>query len=190
MRHTRSYANIKCAIYKETNSCKLLNARPVEMRASFHIISFTVIPHWWLALALNVHQSTTKLSLQQMETRSLKEIVDGFQPSKFSPSGMAQNCHWQTIVGTGALKAKFFGPPERTFQVTTERFHTFDGDFFDVEYTEGFDAPEADRSVIILHGLESTTKGSLVTSYTKSFLNKGFSCCLVSFRSCNGEENL
>lgn len=124
------------------------------------------------------------------ESVRLREIVNEFRPSKFTPSGFAQNCHWQTIIGTGALKARFFGPPQRTFEVTTERFNTLDGDFFDVEYTEGFDAPDAVRSVIILHGLESTTKGSLVTSYTQSFLKKGFSCCLVSFRSCNGEENL
>lgn len=149
-----------------------------------------VITFLGLSLSLQVYPQTMESTSHPTLSHKLKEIVHTFRPSKFTPSGVARNCHWQTIVGTGALKAKLFGPPERNFKVTTERFNTFDGDFFDVEYTEGFDAANSDRSVIILHGLESTTKGSLVTSYAKSFLSKGFSCCLVSFRSCNGEENL
>ena len=105
---------------------------------------------------------------------------------------MSRNCHFQTIVGSGALGTKIFGPPTRDFNVTLERINTLDGDFFDVEYTDRFDKPTSvddDKSVIILHGLESNTKGTLVTNFTKAFLNKGFSCCLVSFRGCNGEDN-
>lgn len=122
-------------------------------------------------------------------TAALRDIVQSFPQSKFEPTGVWKFQHWQTIVGTGALKSKIFGPVPRTFEVTGERFETLDGDFFDVEYTQGFDAPGADKSVIILHGLESNPKSSLVTSFAQGFLSKGFTCCLVSFRSCSGEEN-
>lgn len=44
-------------------------------------------------------------------------------------------------------------------------------------------------TVVILHGLESNTKGPLVTKMANGFLSKGFSCCLVSFRGCSEEDN-
>ena len=128
-------------------------------------------------------------SSSDMISERLKEIVNEFNPSKFEPSYLYRNNHWQTIVGTGALQSKFFGQPVRPFKVTKERFDTLDGDFFDVEYTEDFADRHSDKSVLLLHGLESTTEGTIMTSLTTAFLAKGFSCCLVSFRSCSGEEN-
>jgi predicted alpha/beta-fold hydrolase len=47
----------------------------------------------------------------------------------------------------------------------------------------------------VLHGLESNTRGTLVTKMANAFLSKNtptsnnFACCLVSFRGCNGEPN-
>ena len=121
--------------------------------------------------------------------KNLKNVANSFVQSKFEPGHLIRNCHFQTIFGSGALSSKVFGPPKRPFEVTQERIITLDNDFFDVEYTEGFDAPGDNKSVIILHGLENNTKGSVVTNFTSAFIKKGFSCCLVSFRGCNGEEN-
>ena len=118
-----------------------------------------------------------------------KQIVETFARSRFEPGVLWRFAHVQTIVGTGALKAKIFGPITRRFEVVEERFETPDGDFFDVEYTKGFDAPGDNKSVIILHGLESNSKGNLVTNFATAFMSKGFSCCLVNFRSCSGVEN-
>lgn len=117
----------------------------------------------------------------------MKRVVSSFPQSKFEPQYYARNCHWQTIFGTGALCNKLFGQPPRPFITTEERIETYDGDFFDVEYTGNFEY--SDKVAILLHGLESSSKGPLVTSFASAFLSKGFGCCLVSFRGCSGEDN-
>ena len=73
--------------------------------------------------------------------------------------GISSNNHIQTIFGSGALEQKF-SPPKRYFTATAERLTTPDGDFLDVEFagtrnTQG-------QTVVIMHGLESNTKGPLV----------------------------
>lgn len=139
---------------------------------------------------INTDKSKTCGSLLEKETLKLRNIVESFPHSKFEPSLLWRFPNVQTIIGTGALKAKYFGPLVRTFEVETcERFETPDGDFFDVEFTKGFSDPRDDKSVIIMHGLESNSKGNLVTSFATAFVKKGFSCCLFNFRSCSGEEN-
>jgi hypothetical protein len=123
------------------------------------------------------------------DAKKLKQVVQSFAPSQFRPSYWTSNCHFQTIYGSGAIQTKLFGLPTRPFTTTPERFDTLDNDFFDVEYTEGFDDPRSDKSVIIVHGLESSIQGRLVTNFATAFIKKGFTCCLFSFRSCNGVEN-
>jgi predicted alpha/beta-fold hydrolase len=123
------------------------------------------------------------------DATKLKQVVQSFAPSQFRPSYWTSNCHFQTIYGSGAIQTKLFGLPTRPFTTTPERFDTVDNDFFDVEYTEGFDDPRSDKSVIIVHGLESSIQGRLVTNFATAFIKKGFTCCLFSFRSCNGVEN-
>lgn len=120
-----------------------------------------------------------------------REIVDTFRSNVFIASkgilGIHSNCHWQTIVGSEALRVKLLGSYPRYFETITERLHTADKDFFDVDFTKNI---ESSIGIVILsHGLESNTKGPLITKMAAAFLSKGFSCCLVSFRGCNGEEN-
>ena len=124
------------------------------------------------------------------ELTDLCKIVDSFPESKFTPSILVRNCHWQTIVGSGALGSKFFGDPVRRFSTIPERFNTADGDFFDVEFTDNFVG--AEKLVVLLHGLESNIRGPLITSFTQALTSPGrdFGCALVSFRGCNGEENM
>lgn len=138
-------------------------------------------------VALPYVNSSQAIIVMEAKQLSYKRSVEAFEASRFEPSIWRSNSHFQTIVGTGALTTKIFGLPNRPFEVTKERFETVDNDFFDVEYTKGFDS--SDKSVIIVHGLESNIQGRLVTNFATAFISKGFSCCLFSFRSCNGEEN-
>lgn len=134
---------------------------------------------------MDIKKSTSSTALTT--AINIKVYVQSFRQSLFQPTLYAQNRHWQTIVGSGALSQKFFGAPERPFDVIEERIETKDNDFFDVEYTTDFEI--SSKVVILLHGLESNTKGCIMTKLATAFQSKGFACCLVSFRSCNGVQN-
>ena len=121
------------------------------------------------------------------------QIVRSFQASSFVSSqglfGVLSNCHYQTIIGSEALRVKLVGNIPRNFRTTKQRLKTKDADFFDVEFSDNVET--ASRGiVVVLHGLESSTNGTLVTKMASSFISSGFSVCLMSFRGCSGEDNL
>lgn len=118
-------------------------------------------------------------------------VLQHFEASSFiAPHGffsfLTANPHWQTIVGSEAIRNRYFHV-ERGFKSKSERFQTPDDDFFDVDYTEGFESNN--KVVFILHGLEGNMNGPLVTKMAKSFIGYGFDCCMVSFRGCSNEDN-
>lgn len=112
-----------------------------------------------------------------------KAAVHSFPSREFKPTKtFFFNEHVQTILGSGAIAQKLFGPPPRPYTTTQEIIETADGDIFEVEFTADYDKVE--RIVIVVHGLESSSTGTLVTNFATGFLEKGFSCCLVNFRGC------
>ena len=121
--------------------------------------------------------------------RRSRIVSESFQlKSAFKPAELLLgNCHVQTIVGSEVVRARIFGFP-KTYTSTRKRFETDDGDFFYADFThvnqEG-DTPV----VVVLHGLESNPDGPLVIKMAEAFHDKGFTCCLVAFRGCTGEEN-
>lgn len=129
------------------------------------------------------------LMLHLAALSAYQEIVRSFVARDFRPSFFS-NEHYQTIVGSEALRVKVLGSYPRDFQTTRRRISTPDGDFFHVDFTTNVNSIDSVPIVLILHGLESNSQGPLVTKMTSSFLKKGFCCCLISFRSCSGEENL
>lgn len=135
-------------------------------------------------------QSSSTDTMESVNREAIRSVIETFQVSPFKPSRLYRNCHWQTIVGSGALSAKLFGNPPRGFSTYSEIVSTPDEDYFEVEFTTGFE--NADKIVIMLHGLESNTKGPLITQFTQAFLKPGreYGCALVSFRGCNGKPNL
>ena len=131
------------------------------------------------------------LSLQKAQS-----AVQAWESRVFIPLGgsadpIRANCHYQTIIGSEILPVKLLGREfPRSFETTTERLATPDGDWFTIEKTSNIDDEDEERDiVVILHGLESSTKGPLVTKMTTAYLNLGLSCVLVSFRGCGGEDN-
>ncbi len=114
-------------------------------------------------------------------------LVNSFPARTYTAPYLFSNCHFQTIVGSGALQSMYFGPPPRNFETTTESIITPDGDFFDIELSSN--VQQAKAIVLILHGLESSAKSNIVTNFANAFYEKGFACCLVSFRGCNGQDN-
>eukprot|EP01035_Chromulina_nebulosa_P018780 gene18780-24547_t len=126
------------------------------------------------------------------DTSINKQIVDSFVPRRFHPTigffGLLSNPHWQTIVGSEALRIKLFGDYPRNFNTISERINTPDNDFFDVEFTDNI--PNSKGIVILCHGLESNLKSALITKMAIAYQALGFSCALTSYRGCNGEDNL
>eukprot|EP01041_Mallomonas_annulata_P004691 gene4691-9299_t len=138
----------------------------------------------WFLMCINVFQESCSSRLAL-----LKRISSSFTPTYFNIGNwLIKNPHYQTIIGSEAIRLKLTGHYPRTFESRVERWNTDDGDFVDLEFTMG--AELSDKIVIILHGLESNPKSPLVTRMTQAFLNKGFACCLVSFRSCSQDDNL
>ncbi len=132
------------------------------------------------------------LSTLLVFSMNAKQIARSFQASNFESAkglfGIFTNCHYQTIVGSEALRVKLIGNIPRNFQTSSQRFETRDSDFFDVEFSDNIETSLG--VVVVLHGLESSTKGPLVTKMASSFINAGFAVCLMSFRGCNGDDNL
>lgn len=122
------------------------------------------------------------------QTSFLRNLVDKFQANDFLPTlWFGTNEHWQTIAGSGALSRLLFGSKARPFQTTEEIIDTPDGDFFDCEFTTDLEKSQA--LVIVLHGLESTSKGDLVTNFVSALMDKGFGCCMPNFRGCSGKTH-
>jgi len=133
------------------------------------------------------------MSSSSVEARS---CVTSFESRVFVPLGgsadpVRASPHYQTIIGSEILPAKLFGRVfPRTFDTTVERIKTPDNDWFDIEKSMNIDDDAAAPSiVVVLHGLESNTRGPLVTKMATAFLRDGFAFVLVSFRGCGGEEN-
>lgn len=124
-----------------------------------------------------------------------RDLVNSFQSRPFIPLGgsadwIRANCHYQTIVGSEILPLKLLGRPfPRTFETTTERISTPDNDWFNIEITSNINEDSTAGIVVILHGLESNTKGPLVTKMATAYLHAGFACVLISFRGC-GDPSL
>lgn len=150
----------------------------------------------------NTQSAVSATSLRELENRDdfaskldvnvdyHRRVVRNFQARQFKPKWFVGNNHIQTIIGSEALRVKVFGSYPRSFETKAEYIQTPDGDQFKVDLTTNFDNPDNDRVVILLHGLESNSEGPLVTKMTTSYLERGFSCVLVSFRSCDGVDNL
>ncbi len=130
--------------------------------------------------------------------KQAQEIVENFNPLPFPCAedlfGLQRNGHWQTIVGTGSLRKIVTGKElSRSFDVISERIKTDDGDFFDVDYPSEHFGPSADTKrtpiVIIVHGLEATYRGAMVTKMAEEYMAQGFAPVLFSFRGCSGTPN-
>jgi hypothetical protein len=143
-------------------------------------------------LTLLLISSSIALSLISLSRESAaKQIIQSFEPRIFIPSSgflnLQRNCHWQTIVGSSFVKELLERSCSRSFETRSEIITTEDDDSFEVEYTTNVN--ESDSICILLHGLESSSKSTLISKMTQSFLSKGFGCCLVNFRGCNGVDN-
>lgn len=151
----------------------------------YHLLH--IFARYLLVLVLLQQQTVITMNLPNLSSR--KAISQSFSAKAFTTSWINQNPHYQTIVGSGALRSKVFGQPPRPFEVTSEELSTPDGDSFLVEYTKNINDDKVHGIVIVLHGLESSSKSGLCTNLAIASMEKGFATCLFNFRGCHGIEN-
>ncbi|MBN1204168.1 MAG: hydrolase [Myxococcaceae bacterium] len=103
-----------------------------------------------------------------------------FEPTdSFIPAAGLASPHAQTIYASLAR-------PERTPMVRRERHELPDGDFVDLDT---FDGPPGAPHVMVLHGLEGSSKAGYVTAVLRGAAERGWGATALNFRSCSGEPN-
>lgn len=81
-----------------------------------------------------------------------------------------------------------WGPLVRRGRVplSRERVPTPDGDFVDLDWLAG---PSTAPLVLVLHGLEGSTRSHYVTGLLRRVRERGWRAVALNFRSCSGELN-
>jgi hypothetical protein len=76
-------------------------------------------------------------------------------------------------------------PPRQP--IRRERWELADGDFLDLDFLEAA-SPDAPL-LIVLHGLEGSSRASYVRGLTATARAAGLASCAMNFRGCSGEVN-
>ena len=98
-------------------------------------------------------------------------------PSGFRPAWWLTRPHTQTLWAALARRA----PP---VSITRERAELPDGDFIDLDWS-GDSGPV----VLILHGLQGSSRSSHVRGLLSALVRRGFRAVVMHFRGCSGEPN-
>ena len=98
--------------------------------------------------------------------------------SSFTPAWWCRNPHAQTILGS--LR------PAPRVPLTRVRWELPDGDFLDVDELA---AAVAAPRLIVLHGLESSSRSAAVLGLLQQAQRRGWGGTAVNFRGCSGEPN-
>ena len=122
-----------------------------------------------------------------MDIRTIMESVAGSTDQlsssddiqKFVPAPFCQNGHLQTMASSLLKKAP-------VVEVRERRIDTPDGDFLEWDW---FDAGAETPIVVLLHGLEGSSKRYYVVESIKKLVQSGFSTAALNFRSCGPHMN-
>ncbi len=107
--------------------------------------------------------------------------MKGVEPAAaYRPPFWYRGRHLQTIWGP---LVRQFGRP----RLRRERLDTPDGDFVDVDWLEP--APAGAPLVLILHGLEGSSRSHYVSGLLKETARLGLRGAALNFRSCSGAVN-
>ncbi|MDC0710126.1 hydrolase [Stigmatella sp. ncwal1] len=103
-----------------------------------------------------------------------------FQPTEtFAPATRLASPHAQTIYAS-LLR------PDRPPPIHRERHELSDGDFVDLD---GFTSPPGAPHVLVLHGLEGSSRSGYVAAILRGAAERGWGATALNFRSCSGEPN-
>lgn len=108
------------------------------------------------------------------------ELHGGFRVRPFRQAPWLPGAHFQTVLGK-------FIRPRFDPGLTRERWETPDGDFIDLDF--GPNPVPRSPLVVILHGLEGSTRRAYVRMAMAELLDQGVQPVGMNFRSCSGEPN-
>ena len=97
--------------------------------------------------------------------------------SDFTPAWWLPGPHLQTLWPALARRAQ-------PIPMTRERFELPDGDFVDLDW-----AGDSGPIVVILHGLQGSSRSPHVRGLLGAFLRRGWRGAVMHFRGCSGEPN-
>lgn len=113
---------------------------------------------------------------------SKDQAVDAEGVAEFCPAWWLRGSHRQTV-----WRSLFGGGPAPPYR--RERFETSDGDFVDLDWFES-ESRSGDRPlVIVLHGLEGSSRSNYVIGLLQEAARRGWDGVAMNFRSCSGELN-
>ncbi len=72
-----------------------------------------------------------------------------------------------------------------TLNYTRKRLDTWDNDFIDLDFLTA----DSFSLVVLIHGLEGSSKSSYMLSTANYLHNKGYDVVCINLRSCSGEDN-
>lgn len=103
------------------------------------------------------------------------------ETAAFRPAWWCRSAHAQTL-----WPYLFRTDPRPLY--ARERIELADGDFVDIDWYPG-EAERANATVLILHGLEGSSKSHYIRGLTHHLAGRGYRCAIVHFRGCSGEPN-
>ena len=80
----------------------------------------------------------------------------------------------------------YFNKPAQLFTYRRERWELDDGDFIDVDWSDGSDESPL---VVFFHGLEGGSSSHYILSMINSLKRHHWRCAVIHFRGCSGEPN-
>ena len=120
------------------------------------------------------HRLNPILESESFSASSSRPAERNFQPGWWCPGQ-----HAQTIFA-------YFFRPYQHLPFHRKRLETPDGDFLDLDFLPG--DPEKPL-VLIVHGLEGSSRASYVQSFLGEVQKAGRPICALNFRGCSGETN-
>jgi len=99
--------------------------------------------------------------------------------STYEARGIARNGHVQTVVMGICRRAP-------KIHWARSRYHTGDGDFYDVDWQR---RPGHRRLAVVLHGLEGSARSAYVRSLADQLGRSGWDVAAINLRGCSGELN-
>ena len=97
----------------------------------------------------------------------------------YYPDILFRNGHLNTIITNLFRKVN-------DLNYDRKRIYTPDNDFLDLDFSK----VDSDVLVIVLHGLEGSSKSLYIKGVIKAFNKTGWDAVAVNLRSCSGEPNL